>query len=300
MSERVERGCTIVVAAPTPFMANGAADLAGLKSNIARWVEAGVDGVLVLGSTGEAIHLDDSESDQVIAAAREALPADRELYVGTGRSTTAATIRQSLRAAELGADIALVLTPHYYKQDMTDAALGRFYTAVANSSRVPVYLYSMPALTGVSISAGLAAQLSSHARIAGLKDSSGDVAGLFERVEACPSEFRIVSGSARAVYPALAAGVRGSILAIACVAPEIAVEAHRAWAHGDADASRRASATLARLSARLSPLGIPGLKAAMTVRGYAGGICRQPLSFDFKAMRDVESALAEAGLSDRS
>ena len=290
----------IIVAATTPFMANGAIDFGALRHNVARWIEAGVDGVLVLGSTGEAIHLDDAESEEIVAAAREAVPTGKLLVAGTGRPTTAATIRFTGRAAARGADLALVLTPFYYRHEMTSEALERFYRAVGDAAPLPVLLYSMPALTGITISAGLAERLSSHPRIFGLKDSSGDVAALFERIERCAEHFRVFNGAARSVYPALAAGASGSILAIACVAPEIAVTAQRAYATGDLDGARRAAVTLARLSARLAPHGLGGLKAAMTVRGYRGGICRPPLVFDFKSMRDVEAALAEAGLGERA
>jgi 4-hydroxy-2-oxoglutarate aldolase len=289
-----------IVAAPTPFMANGAVDFGALRHNVARWAEAGVDGVLVLGSTGEAVHLDDRESEEIIAAAREALPRDKVLLAGTGRATTAGTIRWTARAAEAGADLALVLTPHYYRHEMTKEALERHYRAVADASPLPVLLYSMPALTGVTISASVAASLSRHPRVFGLKDSSGDVAALFEHVERCAEHFRVFNGSARSVYPSLGAGAAGSVLAIACVAPEASVAAHRAYVAGDLDASRRAAVTLASLAARLAPHGLGGLKAAMTVRGYQGGICRPPLSFDFKAMREVEAALSEAGLTDRA
>ncbi len=296
-----KRSGMTIVAAPTPFMANGAIDFNALRHNVSRWIEAGVDGVLVLGSTGEAVHLDDDESREIVAAAREAVPRDKLLVVGTGRATTAATIRSTARAAESGADLALVLTPHYYRHEMTSEVLEHFYRAVADAAPLPVLLYSMPALTGVTISAGLSERLSDHSRIFGLKDSSGDVAALFERVERCAKHFRVFNGSARSVYPALGAGAAGSILAIASVAPEMAVGVHRAYESGDHDAARRGAITLARLSSRLGPHGLGGLKAAMTVRGYRGGICRQPLIFDFKVgMRDVEAALAEAGLSDRA
>lgn len=286
----------VFVAAPTPFLANGAFDPDALRHNIVRWLEAGVDGILVLGTTGEAIHLDDDESDALIAVARAAVPAGRRLLVGTGRSTTAATIRATARAAELGADLALVLTPHYYKNEMTPDALGRHFREVADSAAIPVILYSMPALTGVQISADLGAELGRHPRIFGIKDSSGDVAMLFDRVERSTESFRVFSGSGRAVLPALAAGVRGSILAIAAVAPEVAVAAHRAFSAGDLDASRRASALLLRLTDLLAPFGLGGLKAAMTVRGLRGGVCRPPLAFDPTAVRLIESALAESGL----
>ena len=290
----------VFVAAPTPFMASGAIDFGALRHNIAKWLAAGVDGVLVLGSTGEAPHLEDAESEEIISAVREVMPPDKILMAGTGRATTAGTIRWTAKAADRKADFALVLTPHYYKNEMTREALARHYRAVADASPVPVLLYSMPALTGVTISAGLGAELGEHPRIFGLKDSSGDAALLFERVARSGPDFKIFNGSARSVYPALASGAAGSILAIASVAPEVAVAAHRAYAAGDLEAARRAAVTLANLSARIAPLGLGGLKAAMTVRGYRGGICRQPLSFDFSAMRQVETALSDAGLSERA
>jgi len=286
----------VFVAAPTPFLASGAIDHGAFRHNIERWLAAGLDGVLVLGTTGEAIHLDDAESDDLVAGAREVVPQNRRLLVGTGRPTTAATIRATQRAAELGADLALVLTPFYYRNEMTTDALGRHYTAVADAVSVPVLLYAMPALTGIQISADLGAELGKHPRIFGIKDSSGDAAMLFDRVERSDESFRVFNGSGRAVLPALAAGVRGSMLAIAAVAPEVAVAAHRAWTSGDIRTARRAASVLARLSERLAPFGLGGIKAAMTVRGFRGGVCRAPLQFDPAAVRQIESALAEAGL----
>jgi 4-hydroxy-2-oxoglutarate aldolase len=289
----------VIVAAPTPFQASGAVDFDALRFNVDRWLAAGVDGILVLGSTGEAIHMDDRESEEVVAAAREAVPADKRFLVGTGRPTTAATIRFTNRAAELGADLALVLTPFYYRGEMTGDALDRHYRAVADAARIPVVLYSVPSFTGLAIPADLVAALSRHPRIVGIKDSSGDVAGLFERVETTPDGFEVFNGGGRSVYPALAAGAAGSILAVACVAPELAVEAHRLFTSDDA-AARRASVALASLATNLAPHGIGGLKAAMTVRGYRGGICRQPLAFDFTAMRQIETALEQAGMLARA
>lgn len=286
----------VFVAAPTPFLASGAFDPDAFRHNIEQWMEAGVDGILVLGTTGEAIHLDDAESDALIAVARAAMPAGRRLLVGTGRPTTAATIRATARASDLGADIAVVLTPHYYKNEMTPDTLGRHYREVADVSPIPVILYSMPALTGVQISAELGADLGRHPRIFGIKDSSGDVAMLFDRVERSNESFRIFSGNGRAVLPALAAGVRGCILAIAAVAPEVAVAAHRAYSAGDVETARRAAVLLMRLTDRLAPYGLGGLKSAMTVRGFRGGVCRPPLAVDPTAVRHIESALADAGL----
>jgi 4-hydroxy-2-oxoglutarate aldolase len=158
----------IIVAAPTPFLASGAVDFGALRHNIARWLEAGVDGILVLGSTSEAIHLDDIESEEVVATAREVVPRDRLLMVGTGRPTTAATIRFTARAAERKADLALVLTPFYYRAEMTSEALERYFRAVADAAPIPVLLYSVPVFTGITISPALSAALSSHPRIFGI------------------------------------------------------------------------------------------------------------------------------------
>lgn len=286
----------VLVAAPTPFLASGAFDPDAFRHNIDKWIEMGVDGILALGTTGEAIHLDDAESDAVIAVARAAVPSGRRLLVGTGRSTTAATINATARASDLGADLAVVLTPHYYKNQMTPDTLGRHYREVADVSPIPIILYAMPALTGLQISAELGAELGRHPRIFGIKDSSGDIAMLFERVERSNESFRIFSGNGRSVLPALAAGVRGCILAIAAVAPDVAVAAHRAFSAGDVDTARRAASLLMKLSDKLAPHGLGGLKAAMTVRGFRGGVCRAPLAFDPSAVRQIESALVDAGL----
>ena len=171
---------------------------------------------------------------------------------------------------------------------------------MADEAGVPILLYSMPAITGVTIPSKLAGELGRHPKIFGIKDSSGDTTAIFETIVLSPPEFRVFNGSARSVYPALAVGSAGSILAVASVAPEIAVTAHRAFAAGDLAGARRAAVTLARLSVRLSPYGLGGLKAAMSARGYRGGVCRSPLAFDRSARPHIDAALAEAGLGERS
>lgn len=290
----------IFVAAPTPFGADESVDFKALQRNIQRWIEAGVDGVLVLGTTGEAAHLDDGEAEEIVAAARDVVPRDKVLVAGTGRPTTVGTIRWTARIAQRKADFALVLTPHAFRNDMSRDALKRHYQAVADESDIPILLYSMPANTGVTISSGLAAEFSRHPRVFGIKDSSGDVAAIFQTISLSAPDFRVFNGSARAVFPSLASGAAGSILAIASVAPEMAVAAHRAFGTGDLTTARRAAVPLARLSARLAPYGIAGLKAAMTLRGMQGGSCRRPLGIDRSAMPVIESALAESGVTDRA
>src|SRR5262245_9804568 len=143
----------------TPF-AGGGVDVDAIRRNVQKWILAGVGGIVALGSNGEAPLLDDEESDTVIAAAREGLPATGFLIAGTGRESTPGTIAASKRAARLGANAVLVRTPSYYKSRMTRDALIRHYTAVADASAIPVLLYNYPAVTGINITVDAVARLS--------------------------------------------------------------------------------------------------------------------------------------------
>src|SRR5258708_9882278 len=134
---------------PTPFDDRDRVDTARLRAALTEWMKRPLNGVVVLGSNGEAVLMDDFESDQVMVAAREAVPREKQFIVGTGRESTQAAIKASKRAAEHGADAVLVRTPGFFKTQMTNDAFVRHYTAVAAASPVPVLLYSFPALTGV-------------------------------------------------------------------------------------------------------------------------------------------------------
>src|SRR6476469_4040872 len=155
----------------TPFSEDGAVDTSAIAVNVERWIRAGTGGVVALGSNGEAPLLDDAESDRVIAAARESVPRDRLLIVGTGREATPATIAASRRAAALGADAVLVRTPSYYKGRMTIDALARHYSLVADAVPVPVLLYNYPAVSGINLAPALIARLSQHPNIVGIKET---------------------------------------------------------------------------------------------------------------------------------
>jgi 4-hydroxy-2-oxoglutarate aldolase len=263
----------------TPFDASGDVAPQAIRSNAARWVQAGVRGIVALGTNGEAPLLDEQESDRVIAAAREAVPADRLLLAGTGRESTRATIDASQRAAALGADAVLVRTPSFYKPRMTTDALVAHYTAVADATPVPVLLYNYPAVTGVTFAPEAIARLSQHPNIAGIKETSVDAAQIGAYVDASRDQrFSVLAGSAPAFYAALCLGAAGAILAAACVAPRLCVALQDAFREGEHARARD-------LQRRLDPLaiavtsghGVPGLKAAMQLAGYAGGPPRAPL-----------------------
>lgn len=262
----------------TPFE-DGTVNARAIASNVRKWMDAGVGGVVALGSNGEAPLLDEEESDRVIAAARDAVPSGRLLIAGTGRESTPATIGASRRAAAIGADAVLVRTPSYFKGRMTPDAFVRHYTAVADASPVPVLLYNYPAVTGVNLAPDTVARLSEHPNIAGVKETGSDAAQLADYVDRTPGSFAVIAGSAPTFYASLCLGAKGGILAAACVVPEVCVRlfGHAiAGRHAEARALQRQLTPLARLVT--TGFGVPGLKAAMDLAGYAGGVPRGPLT----------------------
>jgi 4-hydroxy-2-oxoglutarate aldolase len=262
----------------TPFRPDGELDLPAFAANLEAYAGHDLAGYLVLGSNGEAASLSTDERLLLVREARARCPADRRLLVGTGLESTRATMDLTRRVADLGADAALVLTPHYYRPHLGEEALRRHYEAVAEASPIPVLLYTVPAYTGIVLPAGLPALLCAHPRIAGLKESSGDL-GLMGRVLASvPGTFSVVCGSAPVFYPALCLGARAGILAVACCAPRPVAALYRATQAGDHARARRLQAALSPLaSAVTATWGVAGLKLAMDEAGFGGGSCRAPL-----------------------
>jgi 4-hydroxy-2-oxoglutarate aldolase len=278
----------------TPF-ADGEVDGRAIRRNVERWVAAGLGGVVALGTNGEAALLDDAEAEQVLSAAREAVPAGRLVIAGTGRESTRATIAASRRAAALGADYALVRTPSFFKSQMTAPVLLSHFRAVADASPIPVLLYNFPAQTGVNFSADTVAALAEHPNIAGMKETGTDAAQLAAFVDAASaSAFSVLVGAAPGFYPALCVGAVGGIVAVACVLPELCVRLHtltRAGHHAEARVLQRLLTPLGRLVT--TTYGVPGLKAAMDIAGYRGGEPRAPLAP--VAPRVMEEIRAEIG-----
>jgi 4-hydroxy-2-oxoglutarate aldolase len=230
----------------------------------------------------------------VVDIVRAGLPRERTLVVGTGRESTRATIAATRRAAEAGADAVLVRTPSYFKSRMTVDTFVAHYTAVADASPVPVLLYNFPAVTGVDLPLAAIERLSRHEKIAGIKESGGDVDRIANDVASVPDRFAVLCGSMPVFHPSLLAGARGGVLALACVLPDEAVRLFDLFAsgrHDDAAALQRRLAPLARLVT--SAYGVPGLKAALDVVGFAGGAPRPPLApAPAQAIEAIEAALA--------
>jgi len=263
----------------TPFTADGdAIDVGALRHNLDRWLTTSLAGFVLLGSNGEAALIEEDEADALVGEVRERVPADRLVIVGTGRESTRGTIGASRRAAQLGADAALVRVPGFFKAQMTADALVRHYVAVADASPIPVILYNFAAAFGVNLPTDAITRLAAHPNIVGLKESGGDVAQVAEQVASTPADFAVVVGAAPALYASLCVGARGGVVAVANVVPEACVRLFDltvAGRHEEALALQRALAPLAR--AVTATHGVAGLKAAMTLAGYRGGTPRPPL-----------------------
>jgi 4-hydroxy-2-oxoglutarate aldolase len=217
----------------TIFDADGDVDLRALEQNIGRYNETGVAGYVALGSNGEAVHLDSGERASVIETVRRAATPGMVVIAGVNELSTRAAIDSARRAAEAGADAVLVITPYFYKSDMNQNALRGHFTAVADSSPVPVLIYNIPQNTGVAITPATIAQLAEHQNIVGVKDSSGNMAAVAEIIRLAPDHFQTLTGNGGILYPSLLMNAAGAILAVACAAPRACVDLYEAAGEGD-------------------------------------------------------------------
>ena len=168
----------------SPFYPDGNVYYKKLESNVERYSKTPVAGIVVLGSTGEAILLSDEERRQVLKTAREATGDHKVLVAGTGLESASETLRLTEYAAELGYDIAMVRTPHYYKKQIQQPAnMLAFYRFVADRSPLPIVIYNFPQATGYDIPAELVIELANHPNLVGIKESSGDVDKVRKMVE---------------------------------------------------------------------------------------------------------------------
>src|SRR5229473_2179389 len=268
----------LFAALTTPFAHDGSVSLPDLKHNVQRYNQTELAGYVALGTTGESVLLNRAEMDGILITVKETAAKGKTLLAGAGAESTAETIERTKRAAELGYDAVLVKTPHYYKPAYKPEVLIAHYRRVADESPIPVMLYSIPQFTGVALGAAEVAALAAHPNIIGIKDSSGNVQGIGEIIGATPPAFQVLVGSAATVYPSLAIGARGAVLALACALPEKSVALYELFRQGHHDQARELQSILARASKMIvSEAGIAGVKHAMDQRGYRGGLPRLPL-----------------------
>lgn len=168
----------------TPFYPEGNVYFKKLEHNVERYSKTPIAGIVVLGSTGEAIMLSDEERRDVLKTAMAAAAPHKVMIAGTGIESASETLRLTEYAATLGYDIAMVRTPHYYKAQMKAANMLAFYRLVADRSPLPVIIYNFPQATGYDIPAEVVIELAEHPNLIGIKESSGDVEKVRKMVEA--------------------------------------------------------------------------------------------------------------------
>ncbi len=174
----------ILAAVPTPFYPDERVYFRKLEANVARYSRSLLSGLLLLGSTGEAVALDDRESRDVLRIAAEAAAPEKVLIAGVGRESVKGTVELAEAAAQFRYDAVLVRTPTYYASQMSPAAVLHYFRSVADRSTLPVLLYNIPRCVPYDIPVELIAELSAHPNIIGIKDSSGNLSRIASTVEA--------------------------------------------------------------------------------------------------------------------
>ena len=167
----------------TPFYPDGSVYYKKLEANVAQYSKTPVAGIVVQGSTGEAIMLSDQERRDVFKAAREAAAPQKVLIAGTGIESAIETLRLTEYAASLGYDVAMVRTPHYFKNQMKPLNMATFFRTVADRSPLPVIIYNFPQATGYDMPAEVVIELAGHPNIIGIKESSGNLEKVKKMVE---------------------------------------------------------------------------------------------------------------------
>lgn len=268
----------IFPALTTPFREDGSVSIEHFKSNLTRYNQTGVAGYVVLGSTGESVLLTAAESESLLVAAIESAAPGKLPIAGTGAESTAETVSRTKRAASVGYKVALVKTPYYYKPAYKPEVYLRHYRAVADASPIPILLYSVPVFTGVSLETPEIVALADHPNIIGMKDSSGVIQRIVEVVGQTPEQFQMLTGAAGVLYPAFVSGANGAILALASPLPEKCVELFNLWKRGQhAEAQTLQQQLAAATKTIVSEASIAGVKYAMDLRGFYGGLPRPPI-----------------------
>ena len=277
----------------TPFEADGTVDEEAL-GEVVSWLEdRGVDFLVPCGSTGEAPLLGNEEAARVIEVVADA--AEGPVLAGTGRESYVETRRATERAASAGADAALVVTPSYYSID--EETLETYYLELADESPIPIYLYSVPKFTGVTIAPETVGAVAGHPNVAGIKDSAGELAP-FQRTRGLAEGIDVLVGHGGVYAPALDAGADGGILAVGNVAPEISSEIYERHSEGDDEGARELNRRLLELNEAVTArYGVAGAKAAMGLRGVSAGNARRPLrGIDDGAEEELRALLADLEL----
>eukprot|EP00903_Cladosiphon_okamuranus_P010179 g9639.t1 len=284
------------VALVTPMTLDGMIDEEALRG-LLRWhVDSGTDGIVALGTTGEASMLSTTERRLVLDITMEEVGGKVPVMAGTSSVNPIVVIEQIAQAAERGADAVLVVTPAYVKP--SQQGLVKFYTMVADQGDLPVVLYNVPGRTAVDMGTAAIAELAKHPNIVGLKDATGDLSRIGELSAACPEEFLFYSGDDATGMEFCLGGGDGLISVTADVAPREMAEVVKACRAGDRQAAEAINNKVIELHSKLFVQGNPvTVKYALARMGLVQDMLRVPLvPMEAEYREQVDRALESAGL----
>lgn len=263
----------------TPFKENGDLDYEKHISNVEKWNDYDLAGYLVLGSNGETAYLNEEEKLKLIDLTVKHKKEGKLIMVGTGMESTRETIALTNKAADLGADCALIITPNFYAGKMNDEVLINYYEEVADKAKIPILIYNVTKFTNVNISPKAVRVLAKHSNIIGMKDSAGSIPQLVQFKDAIKGEeFNLLVGTASAWYPALTLGIEGSIMALVNCCPGECIDVQKEFNKGNIEKAREIYERVFPINAAVTgEFGIPGLKYACDLLGFNGGLVRKPL-----------------------
>jgi 4-hydroxy-2-oxoglutarate aldolase len=283
----------------TPFKADGRLDLDAHIHNLGKWNEVDLGGYLVLGSNSETAYLSEQEKLHLIEATVQHAAEGRPVIAGTGLESTLETIRFTNKAAALGAQAALLLTPFYYKGKMNETAIIHHFLTVADDSDIPIMLYNVTKFTGINVSSRVVTEISVHPNIIGMKDSSGNIGQLIHFQKAAQHDFQVLTGTASIWYPALTLGVTAAVMALANCAPKECAQIQRYYEAGQLDQAKALYRRMVPLNTAITAtFGIAGLKHVCDAVGLRGGYVRSPLSeLTVEEKRALDDIVKTAGIA---
>lgn len=249
----------------------------GLAANVEKMNATGMSGYFVLGTNGEFKSLSVEERFKVLDLVAKRKAPDKTLMAGCAAESTKETIELVKRAAGLGADMASLLMPSFFAKKMTADVMERFAVEVAEAAPIPIVLYNNPSVAaGVTIKLELLERITRHPNIVGVKDSSKET--YRDNLKAASAGFHVLAGSAAYFLDLLKHGGSGGVLSLANVFPDDCVKLYEAFLAGKTAEAEALSAQLVDLNAKVSgSYGVAGVKAAMDMVGYSGGVPRRPL-----------------------
>jgi 4-hydroxy-2-oxoglutarate aldolase len=260
----------------TPFLENEEVDYEGLIFNLRYYAGTGVKGYLALGSNGENKSLTEEEKLKVLKTIVTHKGQGQVVMAGAAYEAQRDVERFMIEAGTIGGDSLLVLSPSYFKKQMTEEVLYRFFTTVADRSPMPLLPYNAPEFNGLNLTPQLVRRLAAHPNIVGMKDSAPS--GIENFLEFASDKFHVLAGSINFLFPAMMRGAVGGTVSLANSFPLMALELFDCGVMRDEKKGVLLQERILRINKAISgKYGIPGVKAAMNLAGLKGGIPRRPL-----------------------